>query len=172
MWQRYNDNDYASVFVRYKFGLLTCKQLPTTFSFFLFSRVPLSYLLTMSHPSTSSGYSTVPQRGLNGRKVDYPRGRLLGGCSSINGMLSLRGARRDYEWGEAVGGEEASTAFQEPKGRATSLPLALLLFCKTCFLLRVPFGYLGHQRKRRSQDQQHRQRELHSRLFSPSTTYL
>jgi len=48
------------------------------------------------------GYKTIPQRGLDGRELNYTRGRVLGGCSSVNGMLYLRGNRQNYDdWGKA-----------------------------------------------------------------------
>jgi len=43
------------------------------------------------------GYKTVPQQGLGGRVLRYTRGRILGGCSSINGMMYLRGHRQNYD---------------------------------------------------------------------------
>ena len=49
-------------------------------------------------------YFTEEDAGLNGRKLRYPRGRVLGGCSSINGMIYMRGQARDYDhWAEVVG---------------------------------------------------------------------
>jgi choline dehydrogenase len=42
-------------------------------------------------------YSTAPQPGLDGRSVPWPRGKVLGGCSSINGMMYMRGTRADYD---------------------------------------------------------------------------
>ena len=69
--------------------------------------VPLGYLYTMKHPKTSWGFSTSEQPGLNGRSLWYPRGRVLGGCSSINGMIYQRGQRKDYDtWQELLGGSE------------------------------------------------------------------
>ena len=68
--------------------------------------VPLGYLYTMKHPRTSWGFSTTAQPGLNGRELWYPRGRVLGGCSSINGMIYQRGQRKDYDtWQELLGGD-------------------------------------------------------------------
>jgi choline dehydrogenase len=68
--------------------------------------VPIGYLLTMDSPRTSWQFSTVPQPGLNGRAISYPRGKVLGGCSSINGMIYMRGQRADYDerWAAAAGG--------------------------------------------------------------------
>ena len=63
--------------------------------------IPVGYLYTMGNPKTDWCYSTTPQDGLNGRSLAYPRGRVLGGCSSINGMIYMRGQKDDYaSWGE------------------------------------------------------------------------
>ena len=59
--------------------------------------IPVGYLYLMGNPRTDWGYSTAPEPGLNGRSLMYPRGRVLGGCSSINGMIYMRGQGRDYD---------------------------------------------------------------------------
>ena len=56
--------------------------------------VPVGYLYTQGNPRTDWCFRTSPEAGLNGRSLQYPRGKLLGGCSSINGMLYLRGRRQ------------------------------------------------------------------------------
>lgn len=62
--------------------------------------IPVGYLYTMGNPKTDWCYQTEPQTGLNGRQLNYPRGRVLGGSSSINGMIYMRGQAADYEgWG-------------------------------------------------------------------------
>ncbi len=62
--------------------------------------IPVGYLYTMGNPRTDWCYHTTPQPGLNGRSLAYPRGRVLGGCSSINGMIYMRGQKEDYaSWG-------------------------------------------------------------------------
>ena len=69
--------------------------------------VPLGYLYTMKHPRTSWGFNTTAQDGLNGRSLWYPRGKVLGGCSSINGMIYQRGQRKDYDtWQELSGSDQ------------------------------------------------------------------
>eukprot|EP00937_MAST-01D_sp_MAST-1D-sp2_P002467 g2467.t1 len=67
--------------------------------------VPIGYLLTMNNPRTCWQYHTTEQRGLNGRAIQYPRGKVLGGCSSINGTVYMRGQRADYDecWAPAAG---------------------------------------------------------------------
>ncbi len=66
--------------------------------------IPVGYLYCIGNPRTDWCYQTEPDPGLNGRRLRYPRGKTLGGCSSINGMIYMRGQRRDYEhWAEATG---------------------------------------------------------------------
>jgi choline dehydrogenase len=67
--------------------------------------VPVGYLYTQGNPRTDWCFSTAPQEGLNGRSILYPRGKVLGGCSSINGMIYQRGQRDDYDTWEQEGNE-------------------------------------------------------------------
>ncbi|MDE2167768.1 MAG: GMC family oxidoreductase N-terminal domain-containing protein, partial [Alphaproteobacteria bacterium] len=63
--------------------------------------VPIGYVYTFDNPRTDWRFRTAPEPGLNGRALVYPRGRVLGGCSSINGMVYMRGQARDYDhWGQ------------------------------------------------------------------------
>ncbi|MFQ3355796.1 MAG: choline dehydrogenase [Paracoccaceae bacterium] len=59
--------------------------------------IPIGYLYCIGNPRTDWGYTTSPSAGLNGRSLMYPRGKVLGGCSSINGMLYIRGQAADYD---------------------------------------------------------------------------
>jgi choline dehydrogenase-like flavoprotein len=59
--------------------------------------IPVGYLYCISNPRTDWCYSTEAEPGLNGRSLAYPRGRVLGGCSSINGMIYMRGQAADYD---------------------------------------------------------------------------
>ncbi len=66
--------------------------------------IPVGYLYCIGNPRTDWCYQTEPDAGLNGRTLRYPRGKVLGGCSSINGMIYMRGQRRDYQrWAELSG---------------------------------------------------------------------
>jgi len=66
--------------------------------------IPVGYLYCIGNPRTDWLYSTEPDTGLNGRKLRYPRGKTLGGCSSINGMIYMRGQKRDYDgWARHLG---------------------------------------------------------------------
>lgn len=66
--------------------------------------IPVGYLYCIGNPRTDWCYKTVAEAGLNGRVINYPRGRVLGGSSSINAMLYLRGQARDYdEWAQLTG---------------------------------------------------------------------
>ena len=71
---------------------------------YLWVHIPVGYLYCIGNPRTDWLYSTEPDAGLNGRKLRYPRGKVLGGCSSINGMIYMRGQQRDYDgWAAASG---------------------------------------------------------------------
>ena len=66
--------------------------------------IPVGYLYCIGNPRTDWLYFTEADPGLNGRKLRYPRGKVLGGCSSINGMIYMRGQARDYDhWAELSG---------------------------------------------------------------------
>ena len=66
--------------------------------------VPVGYLYCIGNPRTDWRYRTGEEAGLNGRALSYPRGRVLGGSSSINGMIYMRGQREDYdEWARVTG---------------------------------------------------------------------
>ncbi|MEI7785524.1 MAG: GMC family oxidoreductase N-terminal domain-containing protein [Betaproteobacteria bacterium] len=69
--------------------------------------IPVGYLYCIGNPRTDWLYKTEPAPGLNGRSLRYPRGKALGGCSSINGMIYMRGQARDYENWAALTGEQA-----------------------------------------------------------------
>ncbi|AVO41215.1 GMC family oxidoreductase [Simplicispira suum] len=68
--------------------------------------IPVGYLYCIGNPRTDWLYQTEPDPGLNGRTLRYPRGKTLGGCSSINGMIYMRGQARDYDQWAALTGEE------------------------------------------------------------------
>ena len=66
--------------------------------------IPVGYLYCIGNPRTDWLYQTEPDTGLNGRSLRYPRGKTLGGCSSINGMIYMRGQARDYDqWAHLTG---------------------------------------------------------------------
>ncbi|HEV7250155.1 MAG TPA: GMC family oxidoreductase N-terminal domain-containing protein [Shinella sp.] len=66
--------------------------------------IPVGYLYCIGNPRTDWLFKTEPDAGLNGRSLRYPRGKTLGGCSSINGMIYMRGQARDYDgWAAATG---------------------------------------------------------------------
>src|SRR5699024_7842593 len=65
--------------------------------------IPVGYLFCIGNPRTDWCYQTVAEAGLNGRALGYPRGRLLGGSSSINGMIVMRGQAADYDQWAAMG---------------------------------------------------------------------
>lgn len=64
-----------------------------------FINIPVGYLWSIGNPKVDWMFKTQPVPGLGGRSLLYPRGKVLGGCSSINGMIYMRGQARDYdEW--------------------------------------------------------------------------
>lgn len=65
--------------------------------------VPVGYFKTLHNPKTDWCYKTEPDPGLNGRSIDWPRGKTLGGSSSINGLLYIRGQREDYDQWRQMG---------------------------------------------------------------------
>ncbi|PAU52814.1 choline dehydrogenase [Pseudomonas sp. PIC25] len=65
--------------------------------------IPVGYLYCIGNPRTDWCFSTEAEPGLNGRALKYPRGKVLGGCSSINGMIYMRGQARDYDGWAAEG---------------------------------------------------------------------
>ena len=66
--------------------------------------IPVGYLYCIGNPRTDWLYQTEATPGLNGRTLRYPRGKTLGGCSSINGMIYMRGQARDYDrWAQLSG---------------------------------------------------------------------
>ncbi|CAN5733180.1 GMC family oxidoreductase N-terminal domain-containing protein [soil metagenome] len=71
---------------------------------YIWIHVPVGYLYCINNPRTDWMYRTEAEAGLNGRSLIYPRGKVLGGCSSINGMIYMRGQDRDYnDWAELTG---------------------------------------------------------------------
>lgn len=65
--------------------------------------VPVGYFKTLHNPNTDWCYKTEPDPGLNGRRLDWPRGKTLGGSSSINGLLYIRGQHEDYNHWRQLG---------------------------------------------------------------------
>ncbi|HCY61701.1 MAG TPA: choline dehydrogenase [Oxalobacteraceae bacterium] len=71
---------------------------------YLWVHIPVGYLYCIDNARTDWCFRTESDPGLNGRSLIYPRGKLLGGSSSINGMIYMRGQARDYdEWARLTG---------------------------------------------------------------------
>ncbi len=68
--------------------------------------IPIGYLYCIGNPRTDWLYQTEADAGLNGRSLRYPRGKTLGGSSSINGMIYMRGQARDYDAWAAITGDD------------------------------------------------------------------
>ena len=65
--------------------------------------IPVGYLFTMGDPRSDWMYRTEPEPGLNGRSLAYPRGKVIGGSSAINAMISMRGQAADYDHWRQLG---------------------------------------------------------------------
>jgi choline dehydrogenase len=65
--------------------------------------IPVGYLYLLSNPRADWMFTTEPEEGLNGRSLNYPRGKVVGGCSAINGMIYMRGQAADYDHWRQLG---------------------------------------------------------------------
>ena len=65
--------------------------------------IPVGYLFTVGNPKTDWCYNTEPDPGLNNRSIGYARGKVLGGCSSINAMIYMRGQKSDFDYWKFLG---------------------------------------------------------------------
>ena len=72
---------------------------------YLWIHIPVGYLHCIGNPRTDWLYQTEADPGLNGRSLIYPRGKVLGGSSSINGMIYMRGQQHDYDGWAALTGD-------------------------------------------------------------------
>ena len=59
--------------------------------------IPVGYLFAIGDPRADWMFRTEAEPGLNGRALHYPRGKVIGGCSAINGMIAMRGQAADYD---------------------------------------------------------------------------
>src|SRR6202162_6224417 len=79
--------------------------------------IPVGYLFAIGNPRSDWMFRTEPEAGLNGRSLAYPRGKVIGGSSAINAMISMRGQAADYDhWRQlgltGWGGEDEKPAFR------------------------------------------------------------
>ena len=65
--------------------------------------IPVGYFKTMHNPGIDWRYKTQPDPGLDNRSIDWPRGKVLGGSSAINGLLYIRGQPQDYDHWRQLG---------------------------------------------------------------------
>jgi choline dehydrogenase-like flavoprotein len=70
---------------------------------YVWVHIPVGYLYCHGNPRVDWGFKTAAEPGLNGRSLQYPRGKVLGGCSSINGMIYMRGQAADYDHWRQLG---------------------------------------------------------------------
>lgn len=85
-------------------------------------KVPVGYLYTIANPRTDWCFMTEPDPGLAGRSIIYARGRVIGGCSSINAMIHMRGQASDYElWARAT--DDERWLWGDPDGPGETLAI-------------------------------------------------
>ena len=65
--------------------------------------IPVGYLFAIGNPRSDWMFRTEPEAGLNGRSLAYPRGKVIGGSSAINAMISMRGQAADYDHWRQLG---------------------------------------------------------------------
>src|SRR2546429_22350 len=65
--------------------------------------IPVGYLFAIGNPRSDWMFKTEPEEGLNGRSLNYPRGKVIGGSSSINAMIYMRGQAADYDHWRQLG---------------------------------------------------------------------
>ena len=65
--------------------------------------IPVGYLFAIGNPRSDWMFKTESEPGLNGRALAYPRGKVIGGCSAINAMISMRGQAADYDHWRQLG---------------------------------------------------------------------
>jgi choline dehydrogenase len=65
--------------------------------------IPVGYLFAIGNPRADWMFKTEPEPGLNGRSLNYPRGKVIGGCSAINGMIYMLGQSGDYDHWRQLG---------------------------------------------------------------------
>jgi choline dehydrogenase-like flavoprotein len=70
---------------------------------YIWIHIPVGYFKTMHNPRTDWMFKTEPVPGLGGRRLDWPRGKVLGGSSSINGLLYIRGHASDFDHWRQLG---------------------------------------------------------------------
>lgn len=74
---------------------------------YIWIHIPVGYLYCIDNPRADWRFKTGVEKGLNGRSLIYPRGKVLGGCSSINGMIYMRGQEGDYDAWVCATGDDA-----------------------------------------------------------------
>ncbi|EHB47857.1 Choline dehydrogenase [Mycolicibacterium rhodesiae JS60] len=85
-------------------------------------KVPVGYLYTIANPRTDWCFTTEADPGLAGRSIVYARGRVIGGCSSINAMIHMRGQASDYDlWARATGDERWLWGGQDDPGETLTI---------------------------------------------------
>ena len=79
--------------------------------------IPVGYFKTMLNPKTDWCYETEPDPGLNGRSIPWPRGKVLGGSSSINCLVYIRGQSHDYDQWRQLGNTDWAWVWNKKRSR-------------------------------------------------------
>ena len=80
-----------------------CCSRPAASDNWIWIHIPVGYLFAIGNPRTDWMFKTEAEPGLNGRALNYPRGKVIGGCSAINGMIYMRGQAADYDHWRQLG---------------------------------------------------------------------
>ena len=98
---------------------------------YLWIHIPVGYLYCIGNPRTDLVFKTEADTGLAGRALIYPRGKVLGGSSSINGMIYMRGQAEDYDHWAAVTSDSSVKSFRCSSRRIAWRPRAFSPPCST-----------------------------------------
>ncbi len=80
-----------------------CSSKPAAKDNWIWFHIPVGYLFAIGNPRSDWMFKTEPEPGLNGRALNYPRGKVIGGCSAINAMIYMRGQAADYDHWRQLG---------------------------------------------------------------------
>src|SRR5712672_932012 len=78
--------------------------------------IPVGYLFSIGNPRSDWMFKTEPEEGLNGRSLNYPRGKVIGGSSAINAMIYMRGQAADYDHWRQLGLERRAAILPAARG--------------------------------------------------------
>src|SRR3978361_564833 len=91
--------------------------------------IPVGYLFAIGNPRSDWMFKTEPEAGLNGRALAYPRGKVIGGSSAINAMISMRGQAADYDHWREPGADRLPITII---GGSSACPAGAMTMCCRC----------------------------------------